>query len=107
MNGQKIIFITAIEFFLEFSVTLNERLGCETDIVCNLCGRFIATSGTCDCSSEWTGEACSALALLPAEIDSGYLLSPSSSWGGKILNGSGGNYDMYVAFIHGWRVRNR
>ena len=76
-----------------FSVTL----ACETDLDCNLGGLCDSKTNTCMCSTEWRGDDCSSLALLPAELDNGYRPISSSSWGGKIVKGSSGKYHLYAA----------
>jgi len=53
------------------------------------------------CSTEWTGDDCGTLNLLPAKSENGYRPSPSSSWGGKIVKGKDNTYHLYAAFMLG------
>merc|ERR1719158_1169746 len=76
-------------------------LACETDLDCSLGGRCNLETKACECSKEWTGDDCGTLALLPAEVDSGFQPPTYSSWGGKIIVGSSGEYHMYAALMRG------
>jgi len=73
--------------------------GCSHDSDCSLNGE--CRSGSCHCSSGWTGRACTALDILPTPRDSGYKVTNNrrniSSWGGPVLRGEDGIYNMWVS----------
>jgi hypothetical protein len=98
-----------MKFCTIFLIVVASTLACENNFDCSLGGHCNKDTGECNCSNEWTGEDCSKLALLPAEIDNGFQPVNSTTWGGKILVGSSGEYHLYAAKmagncgLHSWR----
>ena len=86
---------------IAISLIVSAAIGCETDLDCNLGGICIEDTKTCQCSKEWTGDDCGRLNLLPAELDNGFQPPDSSSWGGKVVEDSSGEYHMYVTVMAG------
>jgi len=91
----KIILFAVSCFFISVVST------CESDLDCNLGGICNEVTQSCECAKEWTGDDCGTLALLPAEVDNGFQPPTYSSWGGKIISGTSGEYHMYAALMRG------
>lgn len=80
---------------------------CSTDDDCNLNGVCDASSGSCACAGEWSGDTCGLLNLEPARPPpgSGLFSAVNSSWGGSIIQdpqpAGDGVYHMFASRFAG------
>jgi hypothetical protein len=72
---------------------------CAADSDCSLNGECSTATGKCECDTAWSGHRCESLNLLPGARRAGYFGQDggvnTSSWGGVVLQGSDGKWNMW------------
>lgn len=74
----------------------------QSDLACSLNGALKASK--CVCDAPWTGSTCSKLDILPKKTGQlpSYGFAPNvTSWGGNVIRGDDGTWDMWVSEMIG------